>query len=529
MSSILGSTFGGSSKTNLTVLNRDNLDIIGGQGKIDVPAYPLEQRKTGIVHFAPGHFFAGHLGVYADKLLKYCHENNLPLDYGIMAVSPRVRYDSAGKCAAISRRDALAKQDYMYTVVERYGDDINARVVGSLMGVMIGPEDRNAVYELLASPDTKIVTGTVTQKGYTYDSTNPNQEDQFAHYVYKGQALRFERGLEPLAYVSLDNIPKNSTSFSTMVEGYAALEQRPDIVAWLEQKGRVFDTMVDRIVPASTAESRSLVRDRFDIIDNSVIVTEPYKELVIGYAQDGSSCPVPFDIVGAKYSADVAKHADAKQELLNGPHFFAGVVGRVNGETYIEEAMARPGGKLFSLVEVFMKQVQATLPYMEDRDLDKYRGDLIHRFMNPEPKDPLQRLARNGTDKVSKRLFSALEKAYEQNSGRSQIVSGVAHWIVYMARANDDPSITHDTKDGFYIEDQKAYDEGYVRFAKSLNGNIAPMFALPIFAEAVNKGWGENFRQELQDSYTAIVHPTNDNLNPVAGNDKSAHTPNGPS
>ena len=525
MSSSLGSNFDELAGPALISLNQENLGQIKETTNFTKPSYPLEQRKAGIVHFGPGNFSAAHLGIYADDLLAHCYENNLPLDYGVIAVSPRVKYNEDGHCAAISRRDQLAAQDYLYTVAERYGEDINTRVVGSLMGIMIGPEDREAVYEILASPDTKIVTGTVTQKGYTYDPKTP-KEDQFAHYVYKGQALRFERGLPPLAIVSLDNMPKNSESLRTLVETFAALDNRTDIVAWLE-KAPYYNTMVDRIVPAGTLESRDLMRDKFGILDSSVIACEPYKELVIGYDQNEGECPVPFDKVGAQYSSYVDKHADIKQEMLNGGHFFTGVVGRVRGETYIEEALTRPGGALFSLVDTFMKQVQPTLEAVPDRNLDEYRTTLLERFVNPEPKDPLQRLARNGTDKVGKRLFNALEKAYEKGLDRSEIVTGIAHWIVYMSRANDNNQLTKDTGNQFYIEDETAYKQGYVGLAKSLNGLVSPMFSLPLFEQTTTKPWGSTFRRELQVAYTdAIQHrPSKDILLPPPANDKNGPQP----
>ena len=63
-------------------------------------------------------------------------------------------------------RDALAAQDLLYICAERDGDGERLTAMGSLTGVLVAPEDAGAVVACLADPAVRIVTLTVTEKGY---------------------------------------------------------------------------------------------------------------------------------------------------------------------------------------------------------------------------------------------------------------------------------------------------------------------------------------------------------------------------
>ena len=54
-------------------------------------------------------------------------------------------------------RDALARQDGLYTLVEKDGDEWSARVIGSITEYLFAPDDPEAVIEKLADERTRIV------------------------------------------------------------------------------------------------------------------------------------------------------------------------------------------------------------------------------------------------------------------------------------------------------------------------------------------------------------------------------------
>ena len=70
----------------------------------------------------------------------------------------------------VSKRDALMSQDGLYSVVERGPDGVRVTVVRALKEVLAMPLDRSRLFELLADPRVRIVSLTVTEKGYCRDT-----------------------------------------------------------------------------------------------------------------------------------------------------------------------------------------------------------------------------------------------------------------------------------------------------------------------------------------------------------------------
>jgi mannitol 2-dehydrogenase len=65
----------------------------------------------------------------------------------------------------------LKSQDYLYTLMNRDGSGSTSRIIGSIFDMLFAPDDRQAVIERLAHPKTKIVSLTITEKGYCMDTT----------------------------------------------------------------------------------------------------------------------------------------------------------------------------------------------------------------------------------------------------------------------------------------------------------------------------------------------------------------------
>src|SRR5690606_26543393 len=65
--------------------------------------------------------------------------------------------------------DAMNPQDGLYTLLERGEAGVSARVIGSIRRVLVAPREPQAVLEALAAPETRIVSITITEKGYGLD------------------------------------------------------------------------------------------------------------------------------------------------------------------------------------------------------------------------------------------------------------------------------------------------------------------------------------------------------------------------
>ena len=65
--------------------------------------------------------------------------------------------------------DALNPQKGLYTLITRGREGVSARIVGSIRRVLVAPDEQAQVVVALARPATRIVSLTITEKGYGLD------------------------------------------------------------------------------------------------------------------------------------------------------------------------------------------------------------------------------------------------------------------------------------------------------------------------------------------------------------------------
>src|SRR6516162_1694518 len=105
---------------------------------------------TGIVHLGLGAFARAHLAAFTQPLLA------ADPSWGILGVRLR----------SSRTRDALAPQDFLYTCAARDGGVMSLSVMSGLTGVLVAPEGPAAVVTAMAAPDVRIVTISVSERGY---------------------------------------------------------------------------------------------------------------------------------------------------------------------------------------------------------------------------------------------------------------------------------------------------------------------------------------------------------------------------
>ena len=116
--------------------------------------YDRANLAPGIVHLGLGAFARAHLCDYTEDVL----EQEFGA-WGVIGVSLR-RPD---------QRDKLEPQNGLYTAVAREAAGETARIIGCVTGVQVTAENPQATVALLAAPFTRIVSLTITEKGYCHD------------------------------------------------------------------------------------------------------------------------------------------------------------------------------------------------------------------------------------------------------------------------------------------------------------------------------------------------------------------------
>src|SRR3982750_2779731 len=120
-----------------------------------LPTYDRSSTRIGIVHIGPGAFHRAHQAYYVDTLL---HSDKR---WAISALSLK----------STGLRDSLAPQQGLYTLLE-LGAVPRARVIGAIREMLVGDSDTDAAFARLTARDTRIVSLTVTEKGYCLDAKN---------------------------------------------------------------------------------------------------------------------------------------------------------------------------------------------------------------------------------------------------------------------------------------------------------------------------------------------------------------------
>ncbi|WP_285711481.1 mannitol dehydrogenase family protein [Erythrobacter oryzae] len=402
------------------------------------PDYDWQAQRAGIVHFGIGAFTRAHQAAYTDAAMAAGDR-----DWRIIGVSLR-----SGDVAA-----QLNPQDGLYTLTERSGDAARTRLIGAVARVIVAPEDPEGVIAALAHPDTRIVSFTVTEKGYvrspdgTLDLANPalaadltgeSAPRTIYGFLAAGLARRRAAGLPGLTLLSCDNLADNGRQFAALMTAY--LERTdPALAGWFAQKCRCPSTMIDRIVPAMTDADRSWVADQIGMADEGAILTEAFTQWVI---EDSFAGPRPrWEAAGATFVADVRAHESAKLRMLNGTHSALAYFGLERGHDFVHQAVADP--VIRPLAERIMRvEAAATLDPAGGIDAAAYADQLLERFANSALDHRLMQIAMDGSQKIPQRWLEPL--AINQSAGRMcpATLEALAAWCRHVrgqTRPVDDP------------------------------------------------------------------------------------------
>lgn len=397
-----------------------------------LPQYDRAAMTCGVVHLGIGAFHRAHQAVVFDDAL-----NAGDLRWGIVAASLR----SAGV------RDQMAPQDGLYTMLVRDGSAEQARVIGAVRDVIVAPQDPAGLLAALASADTHIVTLTVTEKGYKLDPAtgaliegDPQLAADIASlaapqtapgYLVAALAMRKAAGLPPFTAISCDNLPHNGTRLRNAV---LELARRHDatLADWIASEGAFPETMVDRIVPATTADDIAALADRLGVEDQAMVKTEPFIQWVI---EDRFCGPRPEFGAGVQVTAAVAPWEEAKLRLLNGSHSGIAYLGGLACIDHVHEVLALPEARFF--VEALWDEAQTTLSPPPELDVAAYRRELMARFDNPTLKHRTRQIAMDGSQKLPQRLLATIAARLEVGQGIDALSLAVAAWVRWQAGIDD--------------------------------------------------------------------------------------------
>jgi mannitol 2-dehydrogenase len=339
----------------------------------------------------------------------------------------------------------------LYSLVEKSAAGTNAIVVGSHMDHFYGYGNTPKVVAKLASPASKLVTLTVTEKGYycdvgtgVMDRSNPIVQKDFKNWKTTPEtavgiivsALKKRKDEMPndpcFSVMSCDNLQCNGKVIKAAVLDFAT-EVDKDLAAWIKENTAFPNSMVDRITPATTPKDAEFIKS-LGFEDAAPVVSEDFIQWVV--EDEFSNGRPEWEAAGVTFVEDVVPFELMKLRLLNGGHFTLAYIAYLAGHRDVDLSMADP--LVSKYVRGFMDEVTSAVPPPPGVDLEQYKATLIRRFANPYIKDQIERLCEDGSKKVHTFILPSLREKMKQNASSYKHISlSLAGFIRFMSGVDE--------------------------------------------------------------------------------------------
>ena len=451
---------------------------------IQATHYERSKVLSGIVHLGLGAFHRAHMAAYTQDVL-----TSGDLRWGIIGASLRNP----------DIRDALEPQNGLYTLAIGSSSGEELQIISAIQQVIVATENPEHLIAAMSASTTAIVSLTITEKGYCHDpasgNLNLNHPDIIhdrAHPERPRSALGFiiaaimrrRAALIPLFTVlSCDNLPSNGDTLKKLLVQFAALIDE-GLADFIRDTLLCPNSMVDRIVPATTEDDKNRISLRLGLRDEAPVMTETFTQWVI---EDKFSMGRPnWD---ATFVQHVAPFELMKLRLLNGSHSSLSYLGYRMGYQTVADAIADTDIARF--IAELMHDSAQTLKLPSGVDVADYQHQLIERFSNTALKHRTWQIAMDGSQKLPQRLLGTIRDLMAQNLCYSAHALGVAGWILYIY-GQDEQGQTIDIRDPlseFFYKKQAELVGDLVRFAAEI---------LDLTAVFGNLSHNQPFRESVQ-------------------------------
>ncbi|MBK5201652.1 MAG: mannitol dehydrogenase family protein [Spirochaetaceae bacterium] len=416
------------------MLSLSNKNLVQIKAKsIKIPSYNRVGLKPSLVHIGLGAFHRAHYLSYIEKLMREGVYTEGVYEIDIIP----------SKKGFV---EALEEQDYLYTLLTKdpFGHE-ELEVRGGIANYANASSNPKKVLDILSSKNTKLITLTVTEKGYCYDSENHKLDLNHPSIIKDlksfdipsstigelSEALkqRFEESKAPLTIMSCDNIPENGNMLKNCINEFLSIKY-PEIVEWVSKKIVFPNTMVDRITPVTSDKDINYVAQEYGIKDICGVHSEDFITWVI------EDVDIPeiqmFRKAGALVVESVLPYELMKIRLLNGSHSALSYPSYLLGYRDVDDGINDPLIKDF-IRNHYMEEITKSLNSVPGVDLDEYKDELIERFSNKCIKDKLLRLASDGSKKISNAIVKPLLELKERDS----LILALAFWASFLKGKDD--------------------------------------------------------------------------------------------
>ncbi|MDU8927035.1 mannitol dehydrogenase family protein [Alisedimentitalea sp. MJ-SS2] len=392
--------------------------------------------RPGIVHLGLGAFFRAHIATYLADAMEASGG-----DWGVVGISLQ----------STATPDKLAPQDNMYNAVEAGPTGHRFRLMCNITEAIAARGNPAAVLERMADPSTKIVTLTVTEKGYCHepatgrlrrdapeikhDLIHPDAPQTAIGYLVRALDLRRRAGHRPFTVLSCDNLPGNGHMTRALVLEFAeAMDET--LAVWIEAEARFPNCMVDRIVPATTEADIDMVAAETGWLDLTPVIHEPFRQWVIEDDFVDDLRPA-MEKTGAQMVRDVTPFEDMKLRCLNGTHSALAYLGYLSGYDTVNDTVADPVFETFCL-RLWDTEIIPTLEPVPDMNMSAYSRQLLERYHNQSIRHATSQIAMDGSQKLPQRILGTIRDNLMRDHPCPGLFLVVAAWMKYASGVDED-------------------------------------------------------------------------------------------
>lgn len=419
-----------------------------------VPRHDPRAAQVGMLHLGIGNFHRAHQAVYADAALAAGESG-----WAICGINLRSR----------EIVDRLVAQDGLYTLLVRGAEGCTrARVIGAIRESIAFAADPARAIERFADPAVRIVTLTITEKGY---ADGPGSA---LALLLDGLARRAALGAGPLTLLSCDNLSMNGNALRRGLTEAAARRGDPALQRFIDDRIVCPNAMVDRIVPATVPADLAEARELTGLHDACALATEAFTQWVI---EDRFAAGRPdWARDGVQFVRDVAPWEAMKLRLLNAAHSALAYLGVPAGFETVDQAIADPLLRAF-IERMWRDDLIPTLPSEVRDEAPAYCAALLARFANPALGHRLQQIAIDGSQKIPMRWLPAVRSRLATGEVPDALAAALAGWVRFLRGVGEG--------DGHWsIDDPLAERLSALASDASRQASAAPVLGLaPVFGE----------------------------------------------
>jgi fructuronate reductase len=218
----------------------------------------------------------------------------------------------------------------------------------------------------------------------------------------------------------LDNLLRGGSLLRSRVVAAAAGHA---FAGWVEHEVPFVNSVVDRMVPATTDADRERIATALGLVDEAAVCAERYRSWVIE-KHDGLP---PLGDVGVEQVTDIEPYERRKLWLLNAPHSALAYFGLLVGRATIAEAVADP--RVLSIVRALVADIVQSAQFTASMCAEAFAEDALRRFGNPLLGHTCVQVGADGSRKLAQRLLPIVDIALTQGQPIDICALVVATWI----------------------------------------------------------------------------------------------------